>query len=154
VLCFAADRDEHPSRSISFMTTSPLRRAFGSLGFVLLLAAGTARAERIEVAGKPVPLNPADPSQRKIGGLRYRGGLVLVHEPPSAGFPHAPRREGRVTFISDEALADGVLPRRARRPRGIVRAEMGRLDLNSQPEEKGRRTPVLALCPTDRWSWA
>lgn len=33
--------------------------------------------DAIEVAARPVPLNPTDPSQQTLGPLRYRGGLAL-----------------------------------------------------------------------------
>ena len=137
------------------MTTSPLHRALGSLGFVLLLAAGTARAERIEVAGKPVPLNPADPSQRKIGGLRYRGGLVLTSTSPRFGGLSSMRlsEEGsRVTFISDEGswLTARLLHDEHGDLVGLSEAEMGRLlDLNGRPleEKEAADAESLALMP-------
>lgn len=51
----------------------------------------------IEVAARPVPLDPTDPSRQSIGPLRYRGGLALSS------------RDGRFGGLSDLRVdEDGV----------------------------------------------
>jgi hypothetical protein len=75
------------------------------LGLLTLLTGAPARAERIEVASKPVPLNPSDPRQDKVGSLTYRGGLALTSSHPRFGGLSSLRlsEEGaRITFVSDE----------------------------------------------------
>jgi hypothetical protein len=70
-----------------------------------LLNEAPARAERIDVASKPVPLNPTDSKQDKVGLLTFRGGLALTSAHPRFGGLSALRlTEGgaRITFISDE----------------------------------------------------
>ena len=138
------------------MLSSPFRRELASCAFALLLAGGgTAEAERIEVAGKPVPLNPVDPGQRKVGGLRYRGGLVLTSPSPRFGGLSSMRltEEGsRVTFISDEGswLTACLVHDERGDLVGLSEAEMGRLlDLNGRPleEKDAADAESLALMP-------
>jgi hypothetical protein len=110
-----------------------------ALGLLASLAVAPARAEKIEVASKPIPLNPTDLAQAKVGLLTYRGGLALTSAHPRFGGLSALRlSEGgaRITFISDEGSwvtarlmhdAEGHLA-------GLAEAELGPLQgLDAKP---------------------
>ena len=114
-------------------------RAFAFALGLLTLHAFSARAEPIVVTSKPVPLNPTDLKQVKVGRLTYRGGLALTSTNPRFGGLSALRlTEGgaRITFISDEGSwatarlvndAQGQLV-------GLADAELGPLlDLAGKP---------------------
>jgi hypothetical protein len=76
-----------------------------ALGLLALQSKTPAWAETIEIASKPVPLNPTNLKQDKVGLLTYRGGLVLTSSHPRFGGLSSLRlsEEGaRVTFVSDE----------------------------------------------------
>jgi hypothetical protein len=113
--------------------TRPVSLPFVScFGLFLLACALPGRAEQIEVASKPVPLNPADPKQGKVGGLTFRGGLALTSAQPSFGGLSGLRLSedgGRVTFITDEG--SWLTARLVHDPHGdlvgLTDAEMGRL---------------------------
>ncbi|HEX9189329.1 MAG TPA: esterase-like activity of phytase family protein [Vicinamibacteria bacterium] len=50
-----------------------------------LVPPGLAAGDRVAVRATPLPLNPADPAQRVVGRLAYRGGLHLESDDPRFG---------------------------------------------------------------------
>jgi hypothetical protein len=46
---------------------------------------GLVAGDTVVVRATPLPLNPADPTQRVVGRLEYRGGLHLVSDHPAFG---------------------------------------------------------------------
>ncbi len=110
-----------------------------ALGLLTSLAAAPAGAEKIEVASKPVPLNPAALAQDKVGHLIYRGGLALTSAHPRFGGLSALRlSEGgaRISFISDEGswLTARLMHDAEGHLAGLTEAELGPLQgLDAKP---------------------
>jgi hypothetical protein len=136
------------------MTPTAFRRFALALGLLSLWAASVGAAQ-IEVASKPVPLNPTDLKQDKVGLLTFRGGLALNSANTRFGGLSALRlgEDGaRITFISDEGSwvtahlvhdAHGQLV-------GLADAELGTLqDLEGKPllEKFESDAESLALMP-------
>ena len=109
------------------------------LGLLTLLTAAPARAERIEVASKPVALNPTALNQDKVGLLTFYGGLALTSSHPRFGGLSALRlsEDGtRITFVSDEGswLTAHLVHDHLGHLAGLADAELGPLqDLEGQP---------------------
>ncbi len=110
-----------------------------ALGLTTLLSAAPVRAEKIEIVGKAIPLNPANPEQDTVGGLRYRGGLTLTSSHPRFGGLSSLRLgEGgeRITFVSDEGswLTARIVHDERGHLAGLGEAELGPLlDLEGKP---------------------
>ena len=51
----------------------------------IALTAGAASAEPVRVSATPLPLNAEDPTDTRVGGLIYRGGLALASDNPDFG---------------------------------------------------------------------
>jgi hypothetical protein len=123
--------------------------------FLTFQAVAPAQAERIEIATKPIPLNPTDPKQDKVGRLTYRGGLALTSANPRFGGLSALRLSedgARVTFISDEGswLTAHLVHDDRGRLAGLADAELGALhDLEGKPlqEKPEADAESLALMP-------
>jgi hypothetical protein len=133
---------------------SPRAPFFLALGLVMLRPAA-AQAERIEIASKPVPLNPTHLEQDKVGLLRFRGGLALASAHPRfGGFSALRLTEGgsRATFISDEGswLTAHLVHDPSGRLVGLADAELGPLldlDGNALREKEAADAESLALMP-------
>jgi hypothetical protein len=111
-----------------------------------------AAAEPIAVRATPVPLNPADPGQRVVGRLEYRGGLHLVSDHPRFGGISSLRvlpGGERIAAVTDEGqwLSAGLVQRKGFLE-GLEDVEMGPLlgPDGKPPEGKdGRDAESLAL---------
>jgi hypothetical protein len=136
------------------MSPRVVGRAVVLLGLVSLLATSV-RAERIEVAVKPIPLNPTDLKQDKVGLLTFRGGLALTSSNKRFGGLSALRltEDGaRITFISDEGswVTAHLVHDPSGQLVGVADAELGPLlDLEGKPllEKFESDAESLALMP-------
>jgi hypothetical protein len=116
-----------------------------------LLAVAPARAERIDVASKPVPLNPTALEQDKVGLLSFRGGLALTSANPRFGGFSALRLSedgARITLISDEGswLTAHLVHDERGRLAGLADAELGPLlDLEGKPLVEKEKSDAESL---------
>lgn len=70
-----------------------------------LLLPFAAKAEPITVDAWPLPLNPVDPQDRRVGPLAYLDGLVLSSEDPRfGGWSGLLVRDGRLLAVSDTGV--------------------------------------------------
>ncbi len=61
-----------------------LYRRIGMAALAVALTAA-AHAEPVRITAFPLPLNPDNPAETRIGGLKYRGGLALSSDDPNFG---------------------------------------------------------------------
>jgi hypothetical protein len=143
-------------RGKASMSPRPSRLPFlVAAGFATLLVVSPARAEKIEVASKPVPLNPTDPKQEKVGRLTFKGGLALTSAHPRFGGLSALRlTEGgaRISFISDEGswVTARLVHDQFGHLAGLTDAELGPLlDLTGKAlvEKEDADAESLAMMP-------
>jgi hypothetical protein len=128
--------------------------AAASLLAAVLGLPGVAAAEPVVVRASPVPLNPAQPAQKVVGRLEYRGGLHLVSDDPRFGGLSSLRvlpGGERIAAVTDEGSwlsarlvqEKGVLV-------GLADVEMGPLlDADGTPPQgkDSRDAESLALLP-------
>jgi hypothetical protein len=117
----------------------------------MLVAVAPAWTERIDVASKPVPLNPTDPKQDKVGLLSFRGGLALTSANPHFGGFSAlclSEEGARITLVSDEGSWLTALLAHDDRGHlvGLTDTELGTLlDLDGHPLVEKEKADAEAL---------
>lgn len=133
-------------------------RAAAAIAFLILLATFAppslfrepAIPKRSLVRFKPVPLNPDDPAQRRVGRLVFLQGWELTSNDPRFGGISSIHVEGReVTALSDS----GALIRFALRERGIGPLDIRMLhDGPGSPSSKfDRDTEAMAVHGGQAW---
>lgn len=111
-------------------------------------------ADAVAVRATPVPLNPADPGDRVVGRLEYRGGLHLASEDPRFGGISSIRvlPDGdRLAAVTDEGYwLSARLVHEGGRLVGVADVEMGPLlgpDGRVPQGKDSRDAESLALLP-------